>query len=293
VSKTKIEWTEATWNPVIGCTKCSPGCLNCYAERMARRQVKMGAARHEAGSENDDTWAAYSTAIDPQTGKWSGITAFRSIHPPKADEVFVCSMSDLFHENVPNWQLDFVFKEIAERPGQIFQILTKRTEEALNYLGGKTLPDNVWFGWTAEDQERMDERTPCGLQIPAAVRFVSLEPLLEDIEFKPEWFGACPGCGTDLGNCLRHELGKSCCPNCHHRRLDWVIVGCETGPGARPCKLEHVDHIVIQCEQANVPVFVKAVRDKTGRLVTDINEIGWLLGWPPEKLRQYPERNAK
>lgn len=244
----KIEWTDKTWNPIVGCSKISEGCQNCYAEKMAFRMTNL------LGQNITNTWAAYSTVINDK--KWSGKTDFinSAIQKPfnwkKPQKIFVCSMGDLFHESVPfEWQFK-VFQMIHECPQHIFQILTKRPDIMLkrmeniyfhlrrNYPWIKIPLENVWLGVTTENQTTANERIPLLLEIPANKRFISCEPLLSDIDFP--WFQDLqPNNGTLLN------------------QLDWVICGPETGPKARPMEKIWIENIYKQCQSANVPFFDK------------------------------------
>lgn len=244
-NKTKIPWTDKTWNPVVGCTKCSPGCLNCYAERMANRLCWMGKS-------------GYEIATDLETGKWTGhITCMKSrldkpLHWKKPCKIFVCSMSDLFHPKVPFEFIDKIFDVIQRTPDHTYQILTKRPKRMADFIyqayGVNHKLDNAWLGVSISTQPELDQNLNYLMDIPAAMRFVSLEPLLEDIRFRP-W----------------------------HEDLNWVIVGCESGPNRRPCKIEWVQSIVEQCKAANVPVFVK-----------QINVNGKLIKMPKDFPQEYP-----
>ncbi len=249
---TKITWADETWNPISGCTKISEGCKNCYAEKMSRRQVAIGFARHERGIGNDDTWIAYSNAIDPDTGRWSGQITCRpeKLYEPlrwrKPRRVFVCSMSDLFHEDVPTAFIGRVLNVIAQMAIHTsFLLLTKRPRRMLDVLSryyemfNRNHPlKNIWAGVTAENQRRADERIPILLQIPAVVRFVSVEPMLE-------WMDIFTALYTD-------DEWEQTMPV-----LDWVIVGGESGPGARPMRKEWVRAMRNQCQAAGVPFLFK------------------------------------
>jgi len=244
---TKIEWTEETWNPIAGCTKCSPGCDNCYAERMANRLNWMGIS-------------GYEIATDLNTGKWTGhVTCIESkldipLHWRKPRRIFVNSMSDTFHPKVP---FEFILKLLAVIhlcPQHTFQILTKRVdkmgaifaniqaEDIIHWArkiargkGGKLMNDaavvswplhNLWAGVTVctpEEKPKIDILR----QIPAAVRFISFEPLLADMG------------DIDLEG------------------ISWCIVGGESGPNARPMHPDWVRGIRDQCIAAGVPYFMK------------------------------------
>lgn len=260
----KIQWTDKTWNPVTGCSKVSAGCQNCYAERMAKRLQAMGNKKYFSGflptMHKDSLEIPYN---------WK-----------KSRMIFVCSMSDLFHEDVlyefisSVW--DTMFDCGAVTPRHIFQVLTKRPKrmlaftKAMNNEGRRTDYNNVWLGVTAENQAMADERIPLLLQTPAAVRFVSFEPLLEHVE--PLIIG-CPECGKPPRDVIAPTY--TFCQHCHNEiktsncgLIDWVIIGCESGASRRPCKLEWVRGLVDQCRNAQIPVFVKQL-DIDGKVVKD------------------------
>jgi len=251
---TKIEWTNATWSPVTGCTPISPGCANCYARRMATRLA--GRCGYDRG---------HPFRITHHEDRYD-----EPLHWRKPRMIFVCSMGDLFHEDVPIGCQLGVYETISDDAAQhhTFQILTKRPQNMADFHHHNVvgvLP-NLWLGVTSENQPCADERIPILLDIPAAVRFVSLEPCLSRIDLTP-WL--------------------------HRPRLDWVIAGAETGPRRRWCDTRWVADIVEQCRAVEVPVFVKAlhVHDGKGRpqVVKDINHISNQLGYAPEDLRQCPK----
>ena len=219
-----IEWTESAWNPVTGCTKVSAGCLNCYAERMARRLKAMGQPNYAGGF--DVAW--HSHALKLPLG-WK---------TPQA--IFVNSMSDLFHERVPFDFVREVFAVMEKANWHRFQILTKRAARLRELAPKLHWCDNIWMGVTVEDaasKPRIDDLR----RVPAAIRFLSLEPLLEPLG------------PLDL------------------RGIDWVITGGESGPGARPVSESWVLDIRDQCVSQRVPFFFKqwgGVRKKqAGRLL--------------------------
>lgn len=238
----KIEWTDQTWNPIIGCSKTSPGCDNCYAEKMAFRLASM-----EGSPSFEDM--KYQNVISPY-GKWMNATHFvksaleKPLHWRKPQMIFVCSMGDLFHESVPfSWIMD-VMDIIDECPQHTFQILTKRPERMLEYFGSVSNLDpdyvitpNLWLGVTAENQEQADKRIPILLQIPAAKRFVSIEPMLASV---------------DLTNFISTQVTH------YDNQLDWVILGGESGPKARPMHPDWVRSVRDQCQSAMVPFFFKS-----------------------------------
>lgn len=268
----KIEWTEATWNPLAGCTEISPGCQNCYAAVMAHRLAAMGQAKYAGTTRKLDNGKVVWTG---KIGLDADVLAI-PLKRKKPTMYFVNSMSDLFHENVPDDYIDKVFGVMAKTYWHTFQVLTKRAERMASYLNAKgvrsrilsaaqqfTWPGwamddvtrndkgwephlhNVWLGVSVEDQQRADERIPHLLKTPAAVRFLSCEPLLGEIDL-PLCFHS-----SDDPNQFDHS---KCAP-----MVNWVIVGGESGHGARTCHLDHVRSIVRQCKAAGVPVFVKQI----------------------------------
>ena len=267
-SQSKIEWTDATWNPVRGCTRISEGCRNCYAERTA--------ARFSGPGRPFDGFVRIQTGIGPQ---WTGKVELVEKHladPLRWREprrIFVNSMSDLFHEALPDEAIDRVFAVMALCPQHTFQVLTKRPErmrvwwriEEEGISVGDRVPSgkwplpNVWLGVSVEDQKTADERIPLLLQTPAAVRFVSYEPALGPVNFT-RWL---PRSGRASNPCdveVRHSRGIGC-PSCDSG-LDWIIVGGESGPGARPFDIHWARSTVGQCKAAGVAVFVKQLGSK-------------------------------
>lgn len=233
-----IEWTQATWNPVAGCSPVSPGCLNCYAARMALRLERM------QGSVN----AKYAgTAKKSRSGRpvFTGkITLDESVLDlPRSWRlgriIFVNSMSDLFHEQVPESYIRRVFEVMEACPQHTFQVLTKRPERMIEVSGRLPWPPNVWMGTSVETAAYYERIRLLQRLRRAAVRFLSCEPL--------------------LGPLARMPLAK----------IDWVIVGGESGPGARPMEPEWVLQIKEQCEEKGVPFFFKqwggVQKSKTGR----------------------------
>ena len=186
MSTTTIEWTEATWNPVTGCSKISPGCAHCYAERMAKRLQAMGQPNYRDGF----AVRTHERMLDLPLS-WS-----------KPRMVFVNSMGDLFHEEVPFEFIERVFDVMQATPRHTYQLLTKRADRLREVAPRLPWPDNVWMGVTVEDNERL-VRVDKLREVPAAVKFLSVEPLLGPL------------------------------PDLHLDGIDWVIVGGESGPGAR------------------------------------------------------------
>jgi protein gp37 len=226
---TKIEWTDATWNPVRGCTKISPGCKHCYAETFAERFRGVKGHPYEQG---------FDLRLVPEK-----ITEPFTWRSPKL--VFVNSMSDLFQIGVPDDYVDAVSQVMAAANWHTYQVLTKRSERLRELLGGRLRfaaeRENIWWGVSVEDQKYGLPRIDDLREAPAVVRFLSIEPLLEDLG------------KIDLSG------------------ISWVIVGGESGPGARPMRKEWVISIREQCREQHVPFFFKqwgGVRKvKNGRLL--------------------------
>lgn len=209
----KIEWTEQTWNPTTGCTKISPGCKHCYAETMARRLQAMGVKGYENG---------FKLSILPER-------LAEPLHRRKPTTYFVNSMSDLFHSDISFEFLDQVFDVIKRTPQHTYQILTKRAATMRKYFasGERIAPRNVWLGVSVENRKHGLPRIDDLRDIDASIRFLSVEPLLENVG--------------------RIDL----------RGIHWVIVGGESGPKARPMQAEWVEAIKRQCEQRDVAFFFK------------------------------------
>ena len=236
--QSKIEWTDATWNPVTGCTKVSPGCKNCYAERMTKRLKAMGQARYANGFQVTTHADALTIPLHWRKPRW----------------IFVNSMSDLFHEDVPDEFIDQVFAVMALCPQHTFQCLTKRPQRMFEYITNHVherfceaariawpLP-NVLLGVSCEDQQRANERFGplCELGEAGWWTMVSAEPLLRSVVLPDRYLA----------------LGK----------LAWCIAGGESGPQARPSHPDHFRSLRDQCQAAGVPFFLKQM-DIGGRLV--------------------------
>ena len=224
MATSKIEWTESSWNPVTGCTKISEGCRNCYAERMAKRLKAMGQPNYQNG---------FKVTCHPHVLnlplKWK-----------KPKTIFVNSMSDLFHEEIPLTFLDEIFSTMNAARWHTFQVLTKRAERMAKLKDRFKWSPNIWMGVTVENSDYID-RIDQLRSIPAAVRFLSIEPMLGPI------------------------------PELNLEKIDWVIVGGESGPGARPMKKEWALEIRDLCVNAGVPFFFKqwggVQKKKAGRLL--------------------------
>jgi len=207
----RIEWTEATWNPTVGCTKISSGCKHCYAETMAVRLRAMGTPGYANG---------FKLTILPDR-------LDEPLRRKKPTIYFVNSMSDLFHKSIPDTYIDQVFDVIARSTQHTFQILTKRADRMALYFRDRVVPRNAWLGVTVEDRQDGVPRIAKLREIDATIRFLSVEPLLEDIG----------------------EINLT--------GIHWVIVGGESGPKARLMKPEWVEPIRQQCEEAGTAFFFK------------------------------------
>jgi protein gp37 len=305
---THIEWTDATWNIVNGCSVLSPGCTNCYAMRLAGTRLKHHPSR--AG-----------LTIDTKAGPvWTGEVRFNDavlldpIKWKRPRKIFVCAHGDLFHENVPDEWLDKVFAVMALARHHQFQVLTKRPERMRDYVTAQvqglrhvsdhvdrwqaqhlipkeidpfrwwigspdrpiTLP-NVWLGTSVEDQQRAEERVPVLLETPAAVRWISAEPLLGPVDLtsidldgdsemdalKPrqwedeiaDWRGSSDTWEEDFEDWYGRKI--SCCSGQMHPTLDWIVVGGESGPGARPMHPDWARSLRHQCSAVGVPFLFK------------------------------------
>lgn len=208
----KIEWTEQTWNPVVGCTKLSAGCKNCYAETMARRLQAMGTPGYENG---------FALTMLPNR-------LAEPMRRTKPTIYFLNSMSDLFHEGIPDTYIEQVMDVVAKTPQHTYQILTKRAQRMARFFGkGRVVPPNAWMGVSVENKKHGVPRIKHLRQVPARIRFLSVEPLLEDVG------------QLDLSD------------------IHWVIVGGESGPKARPMKPEWAQSVQRQCDEQRVAFFFK------------------------------------
>ena len=267
--KSSIEWTDATWNPVTGCSRVSKGCENCYAERLAATRLRNHPSRQDLTDSN---------------GRWNGEVRFNPqwldwpLRAQRPRRIFVAAHGDLFHENVPDAWIDSIFAVMALSGRHVFQVLTKRPERMREYMhvgegrmagaimgwlaAGPAAPvpisprrrfdllriadagrpwfdwplPNVWLGVSAEDQATADERVPILLDTPPAVRWLSAEPLLGPLEIDASLAG-----------------------------LDWVVAGGESGPGARPMEAAWARSLRNQCLCADVPFFFKQWGGRTSK----------------------------
>jgi len=269
MADSKIEWTEKTWNPVTGCSPVSEGCAHCYAKRMVYRIVAMEKGRL---AKNPNTKLSGYPHDDPFRVTFHPDKLNEPLHWKKPRRVFVCSMGDLFHEDVPDRKIISVLNVAATCSPHIFMFLTKRPDRmgevvALWQCGmyATLNRNNMYFGVSVENQRTADERIPILLQIPAAVRFVSVEPMLEAINIidRPWWDWR-----------YTYEYFRIAYPDAGPP-INWVICGGKSGPGRRPFKLEWARDLRDQCKAASVPFFFKQT-DK----VTPIPDDLMIREWP-------------
>lgn len=278
--KSEIEWTDATWNPIVGCSIVSPGCTNCYAMRMAARLERMGIPHYVGLTQCSKAGAVWTGKVVPAPDK----ILWAPLGWKKPKRIFVNSMGDLFHEAIPDEWIDRVFAVMALCPQHTFQLLTKRAERMRKYMTNPDLEDrltelwregnpdretwnillplrNCWLGVSAERQQEADERIPLLLKTPAAVRFISAEPLLGPVDLMMLRSGdrvidCLQGCfGRSIGD--GEFEGARLCPS-----LDWVIAGGESGPSARPMAKVWAESLRDQCRLGDVPFFLKQMARK-------------------------------
>lgn len=301
---TKIEWTDATWNPVTGCSIVDAGCTNCYAMQLAGTRLKHHPSR---------------SGLTRETGgrpKWTGEVRLNEqwldqpLRWSKPRMIFVCAHSDLFHESVPDEWIDKVFAVMALAPQHTFQVLTKRPDRAARYLtalysgervvanaaieirqsviGGLMAKEafkagypNVWLGTSASDQASADLRVPHLLAAPAAVRFLSAEPLLGRVDLTEMDINghiASRQLGRIGGYWINALTGRNddmCRPCPDVPRLDWVIVGGESGLGARPMHPDWARSLRDQCVASGVPFFFKQVGEWAVEIDRERDDPDW------------------
>lgn len=294
MSDTAIEWTEKTWNPTTGCDQVSPGCDNCYALTLAKRLKGMGAEKYQKDGIPETSGPGFGITEHP-----ASLTIPLSWRKPQ--KVFVNSMSDLFHKGISDEFIAKVFAVMAATPRHTYQVLTKRhgrmrsllssdafrqqVQRRIAGVGNDPYVDrhwkawplpNVWLGVSVENQEWAGIRIPALLDTPAAVRFLSCEPLLGPVLLR-NW--VLPHCG-----CCTPLLGRSCVNDPGAVSVDWVIAGGESGAGFRPLNLDWVRSLRDQCAESEVAFLFKQVGGRTpksgGRTLDD------------ETWDQYPETAA-
>jgi len=304
---TKIEWTDATWNPITGCSVVSPGCTNCYAMKLAGTRLKHHPSRE-------------GLTRDSKAGPvWTGEVRFnpdwldQPLRWKKPRMIFVCAHGDLFAPGVKDEWLDQIFSVMSMAPQHTFQVLTKRPERMRDYLTGKLLEHrfaatqvkfkfpipspsrwphmplpNVWLGVSVEDQQRADERIPILLDTPAAIRWISAEPLLGPVDltrinqpndgFGPYWINALEageaGWFHDEGATIRTAADPLAFSGL--ARLDWVVAGGESGDGARPMHPDWPRALRNQCAVTGVPFLFKQWGNWLGGEWEDLGDQGHL-----------------
>jgi protein gp37 len=268
MTKTKIEWADRVWNPITGCTKVSEGCRNCYAERLAGRFWK----------DRKFTEVRMHPERLSQPLSWK-----------KPSRVFVNSMSDLFHPDVDHDFIGDVFRVMEKTPQHTYLILTKRPKEMLywfNLMNAERYLPKVWLGVSVEDQKSAEKRIPLLLKTPAAVRFVSCEPLLGPVDLwkfatREETFGSMFDHRGSYP--FYKELGFPSGTVKYHEGIDWVIVGGESGPNARPMHPDWAISIRDQCVDAGVPFFFKQWGEWKPIYAMEGNESNQLYFPPPKR----------
>lgn len=302
---TKISYCDETWNPLAGCFPCSPGCLNCYASKAACGRWLKEHPLYKGLAVNSKWTGEIRTCIDINRPD----ILDKPLHWREPRTIFVQNMGDLFHPSVPFEFIDKVIFTIYKSQRHTHLILTKRIKEMLEYFSGdidtrilnlfrKTDPKctsghrltssivnlpHVYIGTTICTQPEADKNGPHLLQIPAAHRWLSIEPMLEEIEFKN-----IPISSEKVERVCRekyneaqirdiltlHPDGKLYIPDGTFPGIDWVVVGCESGPNRRPCKLEWIESIVDQCDTAGVKCHVKQI-NVGGKVIKDMNDPRW------------------
>jgi protein gp37 len=297
---TGIQWTDQVWNPTTGCDRISSGCDNCYALTMARRLKGMGQAKYQADGDPRTSGPGFGLTVHPDT-----LTLPYTWRTPR--RVFVNSMSDLFHARVP---LDFirrVFDVIADTPQHTYQVLTKRAARLPKVADRLPWPRNLWMGVSVEDQEQADLRIPRLLEAldgRDSLAWISAEPLLGPVDLSA-WLKPCPLCDgwgerhrpphVPAADPMHRYLGE--CDGCGGTGgwgLDWVVVGGESGRGARPMAEEWAATIAAQCEQAGVPLFFKQAGRQLAKTWGCADPKGgkpdeWPRPWP----REFPRTAAE
>ncbi|MCU1325625.1 MAG: hypothetical protein JWN34_995 [Bryobacterales bacterium] len=289
--KSSIGWTDSTWNPIRGCSMAkgseAKGCLNCYAARLNARNLPE--------MKSPTTGEPFARILESGP-RWTGKVELieKSLTLPlkwkKPKRIFVNSLSDLFHEGLTDERIDRVFAVMALCPQHTFQVLTKRPERMLEYLSSVPLNSgplpNLWLGVSCEDQDTASARIPLLLQTPAAVSFVSYEPALGPVDF------------TRLSDGRINSLNAVYVTG---ENLDWIIVGGESGPGARPFDIQWARSTIAQCKAAGVACFVKQLGAKPFGWKfphlpdSDISPLkdrkgGDPLEWPEElRVQEFPE----
>lgn len=317
--RTRIEWTDATWNPVTGCTRISEGCRHCYIDRTPPFRMNGRFFRDRDGAYSREIGATTGVTLHPER-----LTVPLRKRSWRGKRVFVCSSADLFHDAVPDEHIARVFAVMALTPEVTYQVLTKRPARMRSLLsrgalchtvrrflrsdygasdvdafGTEMFPlPNVWLGVSTEDQATADLRIPILLDTPAAVRWVSAEPLIGRVDLSDHVDRWSDG---DLGTCDWGYCGQAAIATrrdyahdhpdyismlavcAAHRGIDWIVVGGESGPGCRPMDIDWARSLRDQCANADVPFFMKQLGGHPNKR-DDIDDL-------PEdlRIREYPD----
>lgn len=299
MNRTKIEWTDYSWPIVNGCRRASPGCLNCYAERLEATRLRhtpkyRGLAVYKDGGPR---WTGATRLWEPDLDA--------PLRRRGTGKVFVADMGDLFYEGVPTAALDRVVAVMLLAPRFTFQVLTKRAQRMRDYLRDPALYERVlhiadhefrprfpklcgvgisdparfpapwiWWGVSVESQSYADERIPLLLDTPAAIRWVSAEPLLENVDLSRYLSPPCAACDVEEASGSDYDRTHT------HERIDWVVVGGESGNKARPYCLSWARNILHDCAEAGVPCFHKQLGARPYETDPEAAEVGDDGHWP-------------
>lgn len=259
MNKTGISYLDYTWNPIHGCSPISAGCKNCWANTMAKRLAGMGVDGYD--KQNPFKVTLHPDRLD------------EPLSVKKPSRIGVAFMGDLFHKDVPFEYMHMVWRKMFQCPHHTFLILTKRLQRLKDFVRAyhkNTISKHLWLGTSIEDQATADTRILELLQIPAAVRYLSIEPMLGPVDLSG-YLGKAFNGMSERQEEYTYNFG-----------INWVILGAESGPNRRPCKLEWMVDVVNQCKSAGVPVYVKQI-DLGGKVIEDISQ------FPPElQIREYP-----
>lgn len=290
----KISWTEKTWNPIVGCSIVSPGCTNCYAMGLANRLLDKPGSHYEGTTKKVNGNAVW-------TGKIALAPEDKLMEPYKRKKpttYFVNSMGDLFHEDAPDDWIDKILAIMALCPQHTFQVLTKRAERMREYFkcdyrfamiegGAQAIHEketdedpslwlavhdlpNVWLGVSAENQEQANTRIPFLLDTPATIRFVSLEPQLEEINLNHLHQGYCNMPSYPEESYIDALAGMKIDGwQFETPKIEWVIQGCESGHGRRPFNIKWAISMRDQCAGTNTAYFLKQIPNQAGKVITD------------------------
>ena len=277
MGKSGISYLDAVWNPILGCSPKMPCAARCWAWRTVARIARVVNPRQEL-IDNTLDWGPFGN----KPCGWSGKSALvkpwldAPLHWRKPQRIGVNFLGDMFAETVPDAWIDRVFGVVAECPQHQFYFLTKQAKRMHDYLAGRNvagLRPNARLGVSVCNQAEADERIPLLLQTPAAFRWVSIEPMVGEVVLRKEWLDG----QTDRAVSAFYDGDWDAVSR--QPKLSWVVIGCESGPSRRPMPWTWAERVVAQCHAAHVPVFVKQIMDKDGRVSHNPTE------WP-EWLRQ-------